>query len=73
MIKKYEVTYTWHSGECFGVMEDRKDIFEIEECSLKVVELFGHTNCSIGFLIDSCFFVGDCIFAGGNQKRAAKK
>ena len=34
MIKKYEVTYTWHSGECFGVMEDRKDIFEIEEENL---------------------------------------
>ena len=45
------------------------DIFEIEECSLKVVELFGHTNCSIGFLIDSCFFVGDCIFTGGNIGR----
>lgn len=45
------------------------DSLEIEETLLKVVELFGHTNCSIGFLIDDCFFVGDCIFAGGNIGR----
>lgn len=45
------------------------DIFEIDDCTLKVVELFGHTNCSIGFLIDNCFFVGDCIFADGNIGR----
>lgn len=43
--------------------------FEIEGCTLKVIELLGHTNCSIGFLIDDCFFVGDCIFAGGNIGR----
>lgn len=31
MKKKYEVCYTWHSGEYFGAMEERKAIFEIEE------------------------------------------
>ena len=34
MIKKYEVKYVWHSGECFGAREDREDIFEIEEENL---------------------------------------
>ena len=31
MKKKYEVSYTWHSGEYFGAREERKAIFEIEE------------------------------------------
>lgn len=31
MKKKYEVCYTWHSGEYFGAREERKAIFEIEE------------------------------------------
>lgn len=34
MKKKYEVSYTWHSGECFGAREERKAIFEIEEENL---------------------------------------
>lgn len=45
------------------------DIIEIDETPLKVIELFGHTDCSVGFLIDNCFFVGDCVFADGNIGR----
>ena len=47
----------------------QNDIIEIDEAILKIEELFGHTDCSIGVIIENCFFVGDCIFEGGNIGR----
>lgn len=32
---------------------------------IKIVELPGHTDCSIGIIIDSNIFLGDCIFKEG--------
>lgn len=34
MKKKYKVSYTWHSGECFGARMDKETIVEIEESDL---------------------------------------
>ena len=34
MKKKYKVSYTWHSGECFGARIDKETIVEIEESDL---------------------------------------
>ena len=34
MKKKYKVSYTWHSGECFGARIDKETIIEIEESDL---------------------------------------
>ena len=34
MKKKYRVSYTWHSGECFGARIDKETIVEIEESDL---------------------------------------
>ena len=31
---------------------------------IKVIELFGHTDCSLGFIIDYDIFCGDAIFLG---------
>ena len=35
----------------------------------KVMEFFGHTDCSIALLFDNDFFCGDFIFEGGNIGR----
>ena len=35
MKKKYKITYTWHSGECFGSTMKNELIVEIEENELE--------------------------------------
>ena len=34
MKKTYRISYTWHSGECFGARIDKETIVEIEESDL---------------------------------------
>lgn len=34
MKKTYRISYTWHSGECFGARTDKVTIVEIEESDL---------------------------------------
>lgn len=40
------------------------DIINDFEKEIKVIELFGHTDCSLGFIIDYDIFCGDAIFLG---------
>ena len=35
MKKKYRVSYTWHSGECFGARMDKETIVEIDDGDLE--------------------------------------
>lgn len=38
------------------------DVFKVGDIEVKVVELFGHTNCSVGYIINDNLFSGDSIF-----------
>ena len=35
MKKTYRISYTWHSGECFGVRIDKETIVEIDDGDLE--------------------------------------
>lgn len=37
---------------------------EFNNVTISIIELFGHTNCSIGYLIDNNLFSGDAFFKG---------
>lgn len=45
------------------------DIIKFENLEAKVLELFGHTNCSIGLVLENHFFCGDFIFEDSNIGR----
>jgi glyoxylase-like metal-dependent hydrolase (beta-lactamase superfamily II) len=45
------------------VKED--DVIEFDNIKVKVIELPGHTNCGLGFVIEKDIFCGDTIFSSG--------
>lgn len=51
------------------IFAEENMIITVGDKKAKVMEFFGHTDCSVGLLFNSDLFCGDFIFAGGNIGR----
>lgn len=45
-----------------NVIEIKESIINIKDMAIQVVETFGHTNCSLTYIIDENMFTGDFLF-----------